>query len=51
MWKIFQCLSKVFEKNKLCFGNLLDTINQYMLVGKGDIAVQRSFLEMLIKMG
>jgi hypothetical protein len=51
MWKIFQCLSKVFEKNKLCFGNLLDTINQYMLVGKGEIANQRSFLEMLIKMG
>jgi hypothetical protein len=34
LWTIFPCLMKVFEKNKKTFGNLLDTINYYLLFGK-----------------
>jgi hypothetical protein len=33
LWTIFPLLGKVFEKNKQTFGNLLDTINSYLLCG------------------
>lgn len=34
LWTIFPHLTKVFEKSKNTFGNLLDTLNQYLLHGK-----------------
>ena len=38
LWTIFPYLTKVFEKSKFVFGNLLDTINYYLLYGKDQIA-------------
>lgn len=34
MWELFQYLPKVLEKNKHNFGNLFETINYYLIVGK-----------------
>lgn len=34
LWIIFPHLIKVFEKQKNTFGNLLDTLNQYLIYGK-----------------
>lgn len=34
IWTIFPYLRKVFEKNELTFGNLLDTFNQFLIHGK-----------------
>jgi hypothetical protein len=34
LWTIYPHLKKVFEKNKCTFGNLLDTLNQFLLHGK-----------------
>jgi hypothetical protein len=44
LWTIFPHLTKVFEKNKNTFGNLLDTLNQYMINGKTQLAVNRDLL-------
>ena len=41
---------KVFEKNKKTFGNLLDTINFYLLFGKDYIAANPAHLDMIIQM-
>lgn len=34
MWTLFPLMIKVFEKNKRTFGNLLDTLNQYIIIGR-----------------
>jgi hypothetical protein len=34
MWTLFPVMIKVFEKNKRTFGNLLDTLNQYIIIGR-----------------
>lgn len=44
LWTLFPHLFKVFEKNKYVFGNLLDTLNQYMLNGKEKLAIHREYL-------
>ena len=41
LWIIFPHLTKVFEKNKRVFGNLLETINYYLLYGKEYMALNR----------
>jgi len=51
LWTIFPHLVKVFEKSKKVFGNLLDTINYYLIHGKDQIAMNRDYLTMLIKIG
>lgn len=33
LWTLFPLLGKVFDKNKHAFGNLLDTLNSYLLYG------------------
>lgn len=50
LWTIFPYLVQVFEKNKKTFGNLLDTINYYLLYGKEYIAANPTHLEMIILM-
>jgi len=50
LWTLFPHLSKVFEKNKYVFGNLLDTFNQYLLNGKEYFAQHREFLVQIIKL-
>ena len=49
LWTVFPHLIKVFEKNKKVFGNLLDTLNSYVIYGKEAIAVNRNYLEILVK--
>ena len=51
LWTIFPHLQKVFDKNKHTFGNLLDTLNQYLLHGKQQFASNRDFMLILINMG
>lgn len=50
LWTIFPFLTKVFEKNKKTFGNLLDTINYYLLFGRDFIAASPTHIEMIIQM-
>ena len=38
LWTLFPLLTKIFDKNKKSFGNLLDTINYYLVFGKDQIA-------------
>ena len=38
MWEVFQYLPKVLQKNKHSFGNLFETINYYLIVGKVKLA-------------
>lgn len=48
LWTIFPHLVKVFEKSKNVFGNLLDTLNYYLIYGKEHIAQNRDCMAMLI---
>ena len=48
LWEIFPYLEKVFEKNKQCFGNLLDTLNYFLIFGKEQLAVNRNNLSIVI---
>jgi hypothetical protein len=50
MWTLFPLLIKVFEKNKRTFGNLLDTLNQYIIIGKQQLGLKREFLQLLVQM-
>ena len=50
LWTLFPHLYKVFNKNKKVFGNLLDTINQYMMTGRQEMALNRDFLAMIVNM-
>jgi hypothetical protein len=50
MWTLFPLLTKVFEKNKNTFGNLLDTLNQYLITGREQIGDNSDFLRILIRM-
>lgn len=47
LWTLFPLLGKVFEKNKCTFGNLLDTLNSYLLYGRDQIAANKQYLEQL----
>jgi hypothetical protein len=38
IWTLYPHLYKVFQKNKQTFGNLLDTLNHYMISGRDVIA-------------
>ena len=38
VWALFPHLPKVFSKNKMTFGNLLDTLNHYLVTGRDSIA-------------
>jgi hypothetical protein len=51
LWIIFPHLEKVFTKNKDSFGNLLDTVNYYLLYGKEFIAENKDYLNMILNMG
>ena len=51
LWIIFPYLTKVFNKNKDAFGNLLDSINYYLLFGKEHLALNRENLNVIIDMG
>jgi hypothetical protein len=50
LWEMFPYLEKVFEKNKQCFGNLLDTLNYFLIYGKEGLAVNRNNLGVLISL-
>lgn len=50
MWTLFPLMIKVFEKNKRTFGNLLDTLNQYIIVGRQQMGLKREFLQLLVQM-
>lgn len=47
MWELFQQFPKVLEKNKHSFGNLFETINYYLIVGKVQLAQQPENLKIL----
>lgn len=49
LWQMFPHLPKVFEKNKFVFGQLLDTLNYYLLFGKEQILSNRDHRHMLIE--
>jgi hypothetical protein len=36
-WEMFETLPKVLSKNNDSFGNLLDTINYYMIYGRSQL--------------
>mmetsp|Transcript_9607 Transcript_9607/g.9265 ORF Transcript_9607/g.9265 Transcript_9607/m.9265 type:complete len:314 (+) Transcript_9607:2193-3134(+) len=50
-WTIFPHLTKVFEKNKKSFGNLLDALNQYILHGLPQLISNQAQMKMLVDMG
>jgi hypothetical protein len=50
LWALFPHLRKVFEKNKRTFGNLFDTLNQYLVAGREAIALNRDYLAALVTM-
>ena len=50
LWTIFPHLAKVFEKNKKTFGNMLDTINMYLVNGRDILGVNREYLRMIVQM-
>ena len=41
IWTLFPHLYKVFKKNKDTFGNLLDTLNHYLVAGREVFAQNR----------
>lgn len=47
---MFPYLEKVFEKSKECFGNLLDTLNYFLIYGKEGFALNRNNLGVLINL-
>jgi importin-7 len=49
LWTIFPHLTKVFAKNKLVFGNLLDTLNYYLIFGRDYLAQTPDNLNLLIE--
>lgn len=51
LWTIYPHLMKVFEKNKRSFGNLLDTLNQFLLHGRNEFINDRNKLALLVQMG
>lgn len=49
LWTIFPHLTKVFTKNKLVFGNLLDTLNYYLIFGRDYLSQNPEYLNILIE--
>ena len=49
-WEIFHLFPLVLAKNSDSFGNLLDTINTYLLVGKAEVATNPKILETIAGM-
>ena len=50
-WEIFNQFPKVLAKNKDSFGNLLDTINYYLIYGKDDLQTsQRHLIKVVAQM-
>jgi len=50
LWTIFPELPKVLEKNKASFGNLLDTINYYLIFGRDEFINSQQHLQMVLQM-
>ena len=50
MWEVFSQLPKVLAKNKDCFGNLFETINYYLIVGKVQLSQQPENIKILYMM-
>ena len=50
MWEIFQMLPKVLDKNKHAFGNLFETVNYYMIVGKQQLAESPESIKVICQM-
>ena len=48
LWQMFPHLYKVFEKSKYVFGNLLDTINNYLVYGKDTLMQNKEYVAMLV---
>jgi hypothetical protein len=48
LWTIYPLLVKVFDKNKKSFGNLLDTLNMFLLHGRDELINDRNKLLMLV---
>lgn len=48
LWTIYPLLVKVFDKNKKSFGNLLDTLNMFLLHGREELINDRNKLLMLV---
>ena len=51
IYRVFPCLEKVFEKNKLCFGGsiLFDTLNCYIFYGRERFIQDKAAIEMLFR--
>ena len=51
IYRVFPCLEKIFEKNKMCFGGsiLFDTLNCYMFYGKERFIQDKAAIEMLFR--
>lgn len=49
-WELYQQFPKVLEKQKYCFGNLLDTVNYYLMYGKQDMVQHPALIEFTAKM-
>lgn len=50
MWTLYPYFQKVFDKNKHAFGNVLDTLNQYLVVARAQIAQSPDHMTLLVKM-
>lgn len=47
-WEIMPYLKNIFEKNKKSFGNLLDTLNYYLIYGKDVIGADQVKIQFFI---
>ena len=50
MWELFQQFPKVLMKNKHAFGNLFETINYFLIVGKQELAESQENIKILYLM-
>lgn len=48
MWTLFPLMRNVFDKNKHCLGNLLDTLNFYLVFGAEAISQNNEYIQMLL---
>ena len=48
MWTLFPLMRNVFDKNKHCLGNLLDTLNFYLVFGAEAISQNKEYIQMLL---
>lgn len=48
LWTLFPLMRNVFDKNKHCLGNLLDTINFYLVYGAETISQNKEYIQILL---